>query len=103
MEERADLVGDGDAGLGGDANWAESMRKRGKERGEQGDGVVLYRCGGEAVGDDDHYVARGWMEESGGGASEGSAEVGTAEVGGAVWGGAGNGQDWGGQGGDLGA
>jgi len=60
VEERADLVGDGYAGLGGDADWdGLVLGERGEESGEEWNCVVLDGSGGEAVGDDYHDVARG--------------------------------------------
>jgi len=105
LEEGADVVGDGDAGLGGDAEGAEGLvlGQRGEESGEEGDGVVLDGCGGEAVGDDEDDVAGGRVEESGGGGGQSAAEVRSAEVGGSVGCGAGEGKDGRGEGGDFGA
>jgi hypothetical protein len=104
VKEGADMVGDGDAGLGGDAERAKGLAgcgQHGEERGEERDGVVVDGGGGETVGEDDDEIAGGWVEESGGGGSEGSAEIGAAEIGGAVGCRACNGQDRGGQGRDL--
>ena len=65
----------------------------GQESCEEGDGVVLDCCGGEAVGDDDDDVAGCGVEERGGVGCEGAAEVWAAEVGCAVGCGAGEGED----------
>ena len=93
------MVGDVYAGLGDDADGAKDLvlRKSREERGEEGDGVVFYCGGREAVGEDDDHVARAWAEESGEGRSQGAAKVGAAEVRGAVRGGARKGEDWGGE------
>ena len=103
VEEGADVVGDGYACLGGDAERAESLVRgqRGEESGEEGDGVAVDGCGGEAVGDDEEDVAGGGVEESGGGGGQGAAEIWAAEVGGAVGGGAGEGEDGSGEGRDF--
>jgi hypothetical protein len=103
VEDGADVVGDGDACLGGDAKGAEGLAwgQRGMEGGEEGDGVAADGCGGEAVGDDEEDVAGGRVEESGGGGGQGAAEVWAAEVGGAVEGCAGEGEDGDGEGRDF--